>query len=121
MNKEDTFSRIKNMMREISFFEEFSDEEIDFFSKNLSLRYFEADTRLFNEGDIGDFLFFIVEGKVEVRLEPTETKNVIVATFTRGSCVAKYTRYGNASATSGFASALSAPSDKLALTLFRNT
>lgn len=86
-NMENAFGRIKHILSEIDFFEEFSSEEIDFFSKNLSLRYFPEQTCLFNEGDIGDFLFFIVEGKIEVRLEPTESKHIIVATFDRGSCV----------------------------------
>ncbi len=91
MNKEEnieySFSRIKHILSEIPFFEEFSGDELDFFSRNLSLRAFTAQTVLFNKGDIGDYLFFVVEGAVEVRLESIESKPLIIATFERGSCV----------------------------------
>ena len=85
--KEDKFDRIKHILREIPFFEEFSDDDIDFFSGNLSLRFFDPPTVLFEEGDIGDFLFFVVEGKVEVRLKSADARHLIVAAFKRGSCV----------------------------------
>ena len=86
-NIESTFSRIKHILSEIPFFEEFSGDELDFFSRNLSLRSFPAETVLFRKGDIGDYLFFVVEGVVEVRLDPTGNKPIIIATFDRGSCV----------------------------------
>ena len=90
MNKDHTeysFSRIEHIMSEIPFFEEFSRDELDFFSNNLSLRSFPAQTILFKEGDVGDYLFFIVEGKIEVRLQTIESKPLIIATFDRGSCL----------------------------------
>jgi CRP-like cAMP-binding protein len=90
MKKDDTasvFGRIKHILGEIPFFEDFSTDELDFFSRNVSLRYFPAQTVLFKEGDIGDYLFFIVEGMVDVRLESTESKQNIIASFDRGSCV----------------------------------
>lgn len=90
MNKtfaENAFGRIKHILGEIPFFENFSGDELDFFSKNLSLRYFPAQTVLFKEGDIGDYLFFVVQGMVDVRLESTGSKQVIIATFDEGSCV----------------------------------
>ena len=90
MNKDHTeygFSRIEHILSEIPFFEEFSRDELDFFSNNLSLRFFPAQTVLFKEGDIGDYLFFIVEGRVEVRVQTNEFKPLIMATFDRGSCL----------------------------------
>ena len=56
------FDRIENIIKEISFFEDFNDNEVYFFSKQLSLRAVPKDTILFGEGEIGDYLFFIVEG-----------------------------------------------------------
>ncbi|MBW1676599.1 MAG: cyclic nucleotide-binding domain-containing protein [Deltaproteobacteria bacterium] len=84
---ENTFSRIKHILGEIPFFEDFSSDELDFFSRNVSLRYFPAQTVLFREGDIADYLFFVVEGMVDVRVEPTDSKQIIIATFDRGCCV----------------------------------
>ena len=85
-NMEDYFGRIRHILREIPFFEDFSSDELDFFSRNVSLRYFPAQTVLFREGDIADYLFFIVEGMVDVRLESAHSKRII-ATFDRGCCV----------------------------------
>jgi CRP-like cAMP-binding protein len=84
--KETGFARIKNILKEIDFFEEFTDGELDFFSKHLSLRAAPKDTILFKKGDISDYLFFIVEGSVEVRLAATRAKSII-ATFSSGHCV----------------------------------
>lgn len=84
---ENTFINLKHILKEIPFFEEFSDDELDFFSKKVSLRSFPAQTVLFNQGDIGDFLFFVVEGMVDIRLESTDSKQKIIATFGRGSSV----------------------------------
>ena len=80
------FDRIKNILKEVSFFEEFEDNELDFFSKQLSLQAVPKGTVLFSEEEIGDYLFFIVEGSVEVRLETTRAKHII-ATYGFGHCV----------------------------------
>lgn len=79
--------KIEHILRENPFFEEFSAEEIDYFARRLSLRQVPAETVLFHKGDIGSYLFFIVEGEAEIRLEAAELKQVIVATFERGACV----------------------------------
>jgi CRP/FNR family cyclic AMP-dependent transcriptional regulator len=86
-NSESILGRIKHILGEIPFFEDFSSDELNFFSRNVSLRYFPAETVLFREGDIGDYLFFIVEGMVDVRLESTESEQKIIASFDRGCCV----------------------------------
>lgn len=86
-NMEYKFDRIKYILSEIPFFEEFSSDDLDFFSNNLSLRSFPAETVLFRKGDIGDYLFFIVEGSVEVLIETHRNNPLIIATFDRGSCV----------------------------------
>ncbi len=80
------FDRIKNILKEISFFEDFNDNELYFFSKQLSLQAVPKDTVLFKEGEVGDYLFFIVEGSVEVRLATVHAKCVI-ATYGYGQCV----------------------------------
>lgn len=86
-NVEYTFSRIRHILSEIPFFEEFSSDELDFFSTNLSLRSIPAKTILFRKGDIGDYLFFVAEGVVEVRLESAKSEALIIAILGQGSCV----------------------------------
>ncbi len=86
-NAEITFSTLNHLLREIPFFEAFTDDELDFFARNVSLRYFPDETVLFNEGDIGDYLFFVVEGKIEVCLQSTDSRPLIIAAFEQGSCI----------------------------------
>lgn len=86
-NTEKAFGRIEHILSEIPFFEDFTGDELDFFSRNVSLRYFPERTKLFKQGDVGDYLFFVVEGIVEVRLEAKYSKQIVMATFDRGCCV----------------------------------
>ena len=87
-NVEYTFSRIRHTLSEIPFFEEFSGDELDFFSKNVSLRSFPAKNTLFRKGDSGNYLFFVADGVVEVRLESAESsETVLIAILGQGSCV----------------------------------
>ena len=89
------FDRIKRVLGEMLFFEDFSEDDLDFFSKNVSLRYFPKDTVLFNEGDIGDFLFFVVEGMVDVRIKSKDAKQINIANFQRGACVGEMSLLDN--------------------------
>jgi len=86
-NVEFTYNRIQNILSEIPFFEEFENDELDYFSNNLSLRAFPEDTVLFREGDYGDYLFFIVEGGVEVRLARSDARSIVIASFEEGACI----------------------------------
>lgn len=79
--------RIEHILRENPFFEEFSAAEMNCFARQASLRSCPAGTVLFRKGDIGSYLFFVVEGEVEVRLESASLKQVIIATFGSGSCI----------------------------------
>ncbi|HIJ77955.1 MAG: cyclic nucleotide-binding domain-containing protein [Desulfobulbaceae bacterium] len=78
--------RIEHILRENPFFEDFTDAELDFFSQHMSLRSFPERSVIFNKGEIGSFLFFVVEGEIEVRLESSDYKQIIVSTFQRGAC-----------------------------------
>lgn len=83
-----SLARIKHILSETPFFEEFSREEIDSFAANLSLRFFPSQSILFNEGDHGGYLFFVVDGLIEVRITPgSGSKKIVVGTFDRGSCL----------------------------------
>lgn len=84
---EKSLESINHVLREMLFFEEFTEEELVFFSRHVSLRYFPEKTTLFKKGDIGDYLFFIVEGAVDIKIEPADTKSIIIASFERGACV----------------------------------
>jgi CRP-like cAMP-binding protein len=89
MTKEQTNSirRVYHILSELPFFEEFSAEELNFFAKNLSLRSFPAGTHLFQQNDIGDYLFFVVNGEIEVKIKGHNVQQFIVAKFGSGSTI----------------------------------
>ena len=80
------YDRIENILRENPFFEDFDADELDLFAKQMSLRSFPEKTTVVNKGEIGSFLFFVVNGEVEVRLPGNDRKQVILATLKRGDC-----------------------------------
>jgi len=78
---EESLDRIQHILSEIPFFNEFTTDDIVIFSKNLSLRFFPENTCLFKGGEIGDYLFFVVNGIVEVQLQGNDQRQMIVASF----------------------------------------
>lgn len=89
MSSDDTlsFDRIQHILRELPFFEDFTGEELDLFSNNLSLRSFPVNSCLFQEGDIGDYLFFVVTGQVEVKIHSNKSSQIVMAKFGPGSSI----------------------------------
>jgi len=79
--------RIYGLVRDLPFFDSFDDDEIRDFSKNLSLRQVREGEVLFREGDVGDYLFFIVEGVIEIMLENENRQHKVIATYTTGASV----------------------------------
>ena len=80
-------NRILHILTEIPFFEEFSQAELHYFAGALNLQSIPKDTVLFQKDSVGDYLFFIVEGMVEVFIESSDMRQIIIANFGRGSCV----------------------------------
>ncbi len=89
MSNENTlsFDRIQYILSELPFFEDFSADELEKFSKNLSLRSFHENSCLFQEGDIGDYLFFVVTGQVEVKIQSHKSSQIVIAKFGPGSSI----------------------------------
>ena len=87
--------RIKHILSELPFFEDFSENEIAYFANNLSLRLFASQTCLFKEGDVGDYLFFVVNGFVEVKIEAHNSSQIIIAKFGPGSSIGEMSLIDN--------------------------
>ena len=80
------YDRIEHILRENPFFEDFDTDEMNFFARQMSLRSFPEKAVIVQKDELGSFLFFVVDGEVEVRLEGADLKQVIVATLGRGAC-----------------------------------
>jgi len=89
MNAEthDPMRRIQHILSEQPFFEEFEEDELACFANYLSLRTFDGQAVLFQEGDMGDHLCLIVSGEVEVRLRGADRSQIIIAKFGPGCSV----------------------------------
>ena len=80
------YERIEHILSENPFFEDFDADERDFFARQMSLRSFPEKSMIVQKEEQGSFLFFVVDGEVEVRLEGSDLKQIIVATLGRGAC-----------------------------------
>ncbi len=84
---ERTRQNVMNMLRELPFFESFDESDIQYFAPHLSLRQVKEGTTLLNEGDMGNYLFFIVEGVMEIILTTENRQQKIVATYGPGASI----------------------------------
>jgi len=78
--------RIQNLIREIPLFDPLDYEEVSVVAKYLSMRRVPTQTYLIREGEVGEFMFFIVEGEVEIRLA-SQGPQQVVAVYSAGSTV----------------------------------
>lgn len=84
---ERTKQNVMNLLRELPFFDSFDDGDLRYFAPNLSLRQVSAGTILFSEGDMGNYLFFIVEGVIDIVLSGENHQQKIVATYGPGASI----------------------------------
>ncbi len=78
---------IINIIRDLPFFDEFTKEEVTRFARNLSLQHIDEGAFLFREGDVGDYLFFVVEGLVEIIMESSSKTQKIIASYGAGASI----------------------------------
>jgi len=84
---ERTRGQLVGIIRDLPFFEAFETDEIKRFAQNLSLQHVKEGTVLFKEGDIGDYLFFIVDGIIEIVIKTRNKQNEIIATCSSGASI----------------------------------
>lgn len=84
---ERTKQNVMNMLRELPFFDSLDDDDIQAFAPYLSLRQVEEGSTLFDEGDMGSYLLFIVEGVMEIILTADNRQQKIVATYGPGASI----------------------------------
>jgi CRP-like cAMP-binding protein len=73
-----------NQMPRLPFFKELSEEQMAVVSGQLAVLNLEPKQTVFEEGDPGDCVYFIIEGTLEVNMEAGWGENVALATLTDG-------------------------------------
>lgn len=74
-----------DMLRTVSWSDEFSDAEIDAISERLQARSLKKGETVFLQGDPGDFFCFLVSGSVGIAKDVTDTRDTIVVTIEPGN------------------------------------
>ncbi len=78
--------RIKMVLKENPLLQGLTQQEVDYFSSQFSLRQIPRGKKIFQEGDHGDYLFFVICGRVEVRLENSHNHHIL-GLYTEGALV----------------------------------
>jgi CRP/FNR family cyclic AMP-dependent transcriptional regulator len=83
-----------NTLRDEIIFHIFDDEDIDKIAPFFELRDYPAGSIIFKEGDPGNFIGFVISGKLEVKKQ-TEFKGnqVIIALLTKGAMVGELSMF----------------------------
>lgn len=83
-----------NTLRDEIIFYMFDDEDIDKIAPFFELRDYPAGSIIFKEGDPGNFIGFVISGKLEVKKQ-TEFKGnqIIIALLTKGAMVGELSMF----------------------------
>jgi CRP/FNR family cyclic AMP-dependent transcriptional regulator len=83
-----------NTLRDEIIFYLFDDEDIDKIAPFFELRDYPAGSIIFKEGDPGNFIGFVISGKLEVKKQ-TEFKGnqIIIALLTKGAMVGELSMF----------------------------
>ncbi|MFA6010814.1 MAG: cyclic nucleotide-binding domain-containing protein [Desulfobacteraceae bacterium] len=94
-------SRIKQTIIDflitMSLFDELSPIELSLTADYMNFFDLEQGKTLFKEGDIGDYICFVVEGAVDVLKMSGSGKRAVIATLTRGSTIGEMSIIDNIS------------------------
>jgi len=83
----DLYEHIKALMLEVPQFDMLSNEELDTLSHHVFHRRVPKGMVLCREGAVGDSLFYIVEGRIEIKKESFDGRQTVLAHFGKGSTV----------------------------------
>jgi CRP-like cAMP-binding protein len=72
-------------MMEVTLFDRLAPEEQDIVAKRIEFMNIRKGSYLFQEGGVGNTLYYLVSGKVEIRKESMDGKQAIMSQFSRGS------------------------------------
>jgi len=74
-------------MREIPHFDRLDNDELDIMAEYIDYQKVEADRTLVKEGDIGESLYYIISGEMEIKKEALDGRQAVLARFKKGATV----------------------------------
>lgn len=78
---------IKTLMMDISLFDQLNPEELDVVAKHVEYVKIKKGTVILKEGNLGATLFYIISGKIEIKKESMDGKQIVLSQFAKGSIV----------------------------------
>jgi len=84
---EDPYENIKLLMCEVPQFDSLTPEELDVLARHVSHKRVPKGMVLCKEGAVGDSLFYVIEGIIEIRKESFDGRQTVLAQFNKGATV----------------------------------
>ncbi|MFQ5432782.1 MAG: cyclic nucleotide-binding domain-containing protein [Nitrospinota bacterium] len=78
---------IKALMCEIPHFDRLDDDELDIMAEYIDYQKVEAGNTLVKEGDMGESLYYIISGEMEIQKEALDGRQAVLARFKKGATV----------------------------------
>ena len=78
---------IVDFLSDVSLFDSFERDELSIISEHMNLIGIEKDALLFNEGEKGDYVCFVLEGSLDVLKRTENDGNVKIATLSKGHSI----------------------------------
>lgn len=77
----------KGLMMEVPIFDQLSPDEQEIVAKRLDVSNLGKGEVLFKEGSLGNTLYYLISGKMEVHKASMDGKQTVLSTFSRGSII----------------------------------
>ena len=71
----------------IPLFDNLDTDELKFISNYMQYLEVKANDNVFKEGDVGDYVCFVIEGKLDIMKEAISGKSIKIALLTRGRSI----------------------------------
>lgn len=84
---EEELRGVREQIGEVPIFQNFAAEELDKILPYTELKTYAQNTTLFEEGDRGDYICFVLDGTIDIRREGVSGHQAVMAKFGRGSIV----------------------------------
>jgi len=92
---------ILNVLERFSFFDGLSKAEVQLLTPYFRSQFYPAETVIFEQGDIAEYLYLVVKGEVLIRYKPDDGPMMTVTRVQRGGVFGWSAALGNVAYTSG--------------------
>jgi CRP-like cAMP-binding protein len=92
--KENLLELINDLKEEMKICEYLTDDELERVSPCFEVEHYPAGTFLFREGDTGDYMGFVISGKIEITKQTEfKGKEIVIALVGKGSFIGEISTF----------------------------